>query len=395
MEHQTCAACNKNFPANPEGGVVVCPYCGSYLGLEGDTSVIGEVPSSNQRSSSESTSILFEESLPPSSPSNQERSTAETSLGIHSNTKIANPTVSRALLTSAPTEPDSKLRTIPVNKSAWGQIDEAKKSRTPRQSNRLTQVLLISYSSIVTLLAIYFAWRLLVIGPRKDRLDLPDLAPPKVKEGQETTLIHVRPDLAFPQSHIMRIGESKQFGNVVVTAKGIVQGPLQFQHFDPTATTIREPTGNLLQLQLELHNASKEMSFVPLDRALVFTREDDPKTPGLFKSNNWIAPLADGKPKGALIPVFDLSPESNWNIVAQNLDSVVQPGETLTTFIPSAEGAIAEFEARDAGEWAWRFHLRKGHNPNSLRGVTTMIEVRFTQADVSSRTNESPPFESS
>ena len=49
----------------------------------------------------------------------------------------------------------------------------------------------------------------------------------------------------------------------------------------------------------------------------------------------------------------------------------------METFIPSEE------DARNlSGDLVWRFQFRKGYNPTSKRGVTTLIDVRFNSKDI-------------
>ena len=55
----------------------------------------------------------------------------------------------------------------------------------------------------------------------------------------------------------------------------------------------------------------------------------------------------------------------------------------------SAVGYASEEEAVELkGDLVWRVQIRKGYHPQSLRGVTTLIDVQFNSQDIS---NESEP----
>jgi CRISPR/Cas system CSM-associated protein Csm4 (group 5 of RAMP superfamily) len=69
--------------------------------------------------------------------------------------------------------------------------------------------------------------------------------------------------------------------------------------------------------------------------------------------------------------------ESEFRMVGQNLSIDLEPGEKLETFIPSDEEATSL-----SGDLVWRVQFRKGYNPSSKRGVTTLIDVRFNSRDV-------------
>ena len=59
-------------------------------------------------------------------------------------------------------------------------------------------------------------------------------------------------------------------------------------------------------------------------------------------------------------------------MVGQNIGKELAPGESRETYIPAEEVV----ELAD-GPWMWPVQFRKGYHPNSFRGVTTLIDVRF------------------
>src|SRR5690606_28717187 len=142
-----------------------------------------------------------------------------------------------------------------------------------------------------------------------------------------------------------------------------------------TDDDVREPAGEVLKLWLQLENVGSDgRSFAPLDGNLLFYR--GPSTTGAYvlKANNFLTPV-DRSP-GSLIAVYDHPPESDWNLAGQNLGVVLEPGESVLTYIPTETGVPTP-----DGPLAWRVHLRKGIADNGW-GVTTLVEVAFDATDV-------------
>ena len=123
---------------------------------------------------------------------------------------------------------------------------------------------------------------------------------------------------------------------------------------------------------------SHDQEFIPLDSKLVFYREVDRKTYGLFKANNFVCNVADRKKLAKHVLVFDLTPNGNWLVKGENLDREFEPGQIMETFIPTTPDQIESL----SGDLVWRVHFRKGYNRKSYRGVTTLIEVLFKDSDI-------------
>jgi hypothetical protein len=245
---------------------------------------------------------------------------------------------------------------------------------------------LLTYASLVTLLALYLAWQL-SRQPARSRLDLPDIAPPRAKGSRVTTLIYVPEDQRLPASHVLRLGEVRQFGAVEVTPLRVTRGPLRFEYFDRQTARQRDPSEEVWRLHVRFRNLSGDLPVIPLDRHLVYVREENLKQPGRFKANNFVA-LAEERGESTLrIPLYDLSPDSDWVVVDQNLDQELEPGASLEAFLPTESQGLEQL----VGPLTWRFHFRKGHNPQSLRGVTTVVEVRFDAGEVEAASAEVPP----
>ncbi|MFM7159642.1 MAG: hypothetical protein ACKO3P_04620 [Planctomycetaceae bacterium] len=245
---------------------------------------------------------------------------------------------------------------------------------------------LLTYASLVTLLALYLAWQL-SRQPARSRLDLPDIAPPRAKGSRVTTLFHVLETQRLPMSHVLRLGETRQFGAVEVTPLKVTRGPLRFEYFDKQITRQREPSEEVWQLHVRFRNLSSDLPVIPLDRHLVYTREEDLKRPGRFKANNFVALGEGGGEATPRVPLYDLSPDSDWVVVNQNLDQELPPGGSVEAFLPTESQGLEQL----TGPLTWRFHFRKGHNPQSLRGVTTVVEVRFDAGEVEAASAEAPP----
>jgi hypothetical protein len=240
-------------------------------------------------------------------------------------------------------------------------------------------IILLSYASAMTLLCLY------LVMTRPSTLDLPDLAPPS-RSKKVTTLIYLPPGKELPPANLMRLGESRQFGAVRVTPVRVTRGPVTFAFYKPEEDEQRAPEGPVLKLHLRFDNVSRDQQFVPLDRQLVFTKEPDRQEYGLFKTNNFVCKVDDRARLAKHVCVFEMSPNSEWLLCAQNLDRELKPGEYVETFIATTPDDIDSL----SGDLVWRVHFRKGYNPNSFRGVTTLIEVLFRSSEI---VDEAPPAE--
>jgi hypothetical protein len=96
---------------------------------------------------------------------------------------------------------------------------------------------------------------------------------------------------------------------------------------------------------------------------------------------NFLGPEADRRAGKTMNYVYDLPEFSEYVLFGQDLNHALKPGETWETYVPSEEG-LAKLD----GEWVWRVLFRKGYNPESQRGVTTLIDVRFRPDDVRDET---------
>jgi hypothetical protein len=247
----------------------------------------------------------------------------------------------------------------------------------PAGPSRFAFNLVVSYASAATLACLYLLWLVYFLRTHSRTLDLPDLVP-ETANKKVSSLSYLPADREMPPANVLRLGETRQYGSLNVTPLRVTRGPIEFQYYDPDKGYQREPEGPVLKLHLRFENVSQDQEFIPLDSSLVFTRKPDRKAFGLFLTNNFVCSAAHRGERGRHVLVFDLSPDSPWLLKGQNLDRVLTPGQSLETFIATSQENLEAL----SGELLWRVHFRKGYNPTSFRGVTTLIEVRFKRSDI-------------
>jgi hypothetical protein len=228
-----------------------------------------------------------------------------------------------------------------------------------------------SYASCMTIVVLY----LLIRGQASNLESLPDLAPPRGDNGQLSWRYNP-PKNSVASGHVLSLGQSRRFGSVNVTPLKVTRGSVKFEHFLGEAGMTREPTPPVLKLWIKFENVSRNQKFAPVDPYLLFTRKSggmgDP-----IQANSFIATLENQRKGTPDSNIFEMSKESEFRMVGQNLSVDLEPGEKLETFIPSDEEATSL-----SGDLVWRVQFRKGYNPSSKRGVTTLIDVRFNSRDV-------------
>lgn len=231
-------------------------------------------------------------------------------------------------------------------------------------------LMVASYASAVTLILIY----VLFLRPvRTHQLEsLPDLKPPVDSSG-EIGMKVAPPDADVAPGHVLRLGESRRFGNVRVTPLRVTRAPLAFRHFDKSSKSKREPSAPVLKLWLKLENVSSNQTFAPLDRLVVYKR-GFADSGVIVKTNAFLGSETERRKgrEGQLHYLYPLPEESEWLITGQVIDDDLAPGATLETFLPSEENVDLTGD-----DLVWRFQFRKGYHPRSRRGVLTLVDVRF------------------
>ena len=257
--------------------------------------------------------------------------------------------------------------------SESAQQPERAKSQSPNQSKtgpNWSFIALVSYASLVTLLALFLAFNRSQDHPLES---LPDIAPESPEE-----LSYVPPEKELAPGHQLKIGDKQRFGNIVVEVLDVVTEPIQFIHFTGNPATQRPPTQSVEKLLLKFTNVSKDQDFAPLDRRLTLRRVLKAEQQREY-SNYYIVP-ANSEDNVEPTPMFHLTVTSDWDMKDQHLGQVLKPGESLTTYLAASDEASPSGQ----GPFLWRFQFRKGFS-KSGHGVTTIAEVIFDRDDVTTR----------
>ena len=250
-------------------------------------------------------------------------------------------------------------------------VADAEDAAASRQKFLILLLLVVgSYASAITIVLIY----LLAAGRAHQLESLPDLKPPMKKGEVATTFYSPKNDL--PSGHVLKLGQSQRFGSVRVTPVRVTRGPVKFAHYSGKSILERTDTQPLLKLWLKFENVSLDQTFSPLDDLLIFKRSTKNLGEKVF-ANNFLVAAENRKLLRSIFHVYDMPPHSEFAMIGQKLDTELPPGETWQTFVPSEEEAVGL-----KGDLVWRVQIRKGYHPQSLHGVTTLIDVVFNSNDI-------------
>jgi len=403
MTYETgCGRCGGRLRVEPRVGEALCPHCGTKLDVPDDSVALAAssslAPAEECVLEGSSSSLFDSAALRPGdvglgsiqAPSSikapdftrwgrsdssviRQEGTRTNPLGINAGTGHR----AGELAATPPAEIPPKVQprkdtaphrpSQPVVPSAPERRIEQAEAAAPKPAtagaSRGALLALMIYASAITAVCLGLAYFLLT--SRQHQLEsLPDVVAPRNEDGTITRVI-VPPDAELPAKHVLSLGETQRFGDLLVTPLRIAREPLEFVHFHGTET--REPAGNVLKLWLRFENVSEDdKTFTPLDENLLFYRTFG-KT-GDLKANNFAA--TDDRSAGSLVPVFDQPIGSDWDLAGQNLGTQLAPGESVEMYVPTeVDPPVAN------GPVTWRIHLRKGIASNGW-GVTTLIEVR-------------------
>jgi len=211
---------------------------------------------------------------------------------------------------------------------------------------------------------------------------LPDLKPPV--KNDEIALQLVPENAKLPAGHTLKLGgPGRRFGNVLVTPLRVTRGPVEFEHYTGDSTKTREPSQDVLKLHLKFENVSRDQTFEPLDQKLLLTRVAGRTSESQMRANNFVCRIDQKRTDAERVLVYDMPPSWDWNLKGQNINQEAQtqnlePGESFETYVATNEAGIDTLK----GDLVWRIQLRKGYNPVSYRGVTTLIEVVFNSDQI-------------
>lgn len=230
-------------------------------------------------------------------------------------------------------------------------------------------LILASYASAMSLLAFYLLY-VVFSGQITSLESLPDIKPPM--QGNKIGLRLVPPQSQLPRGHVLNLGESGRFGNIVVTPIRVSRGRVRFESADGGPVDGMANSEPLFRLKLKFENISSGQKFCPLDRELLFLRIQGPSGQAA-RSNQFLCELSERSWDGNLLLPFDLPVSGDPTIAGLGVDRDLAPGETCDVMIPTEELGLST----PSGELVWRVHFRKGYNNWSGRGVTALVDVRF------------------
>ena len=251
------------------------------------------------------------------------------------------------------------------------------KTKDGKSSSDFKNLLLISYASAITLVCIYLVMQSLNAKPHELE-SLPDLIPPI--QNDEIAYRLAPEDADMPKGHTLKLGDSRRFGNVLVTPLRVEKAPVQFEHFTGDPSRKRAASPPVLKLWVKFENVSRDQKFAPLDRELLLSRIVDARRPEYERSNQFVAPASAKGNLDATALLFNLEKVGDWNFAGLPDQPTLAPGESIELYLPASEAA-----SEHVGEpLIWRVQFRKGYHPQSFRGVTTLIEIQIDPSQIQS-----------
>lgn len=415
-----CGECSGVLSVEEPGGMVACPHCGAHLLVPAAHASELAMAGASTGSSSElavsglgtdiegvGVSEPKTEELPDAvlpvpcdPPTEQIPEAARASLE-----RVMNGTVDRHAATEAfqlpppmtspsPTSGEDLAATtpfaLPANGAKTATTTQTSSSRSKSRSTSSTETDVpmvpklwlhwaLTACSILGILVLSLGYAVSQQVFRRHQLEsLPDLAPPKARSSkQSVSHINVPFDAPMAPLHTMTLGETRRYGDLEVTPVKVVRAPVEFSHFDAAVKETRPATAPVFKLVLQVKNVGAE-AFVPFDHDLIFGREPDPKKLELLRANNFVCGPEGRKDSGHRVLMYDQTAGAVWDLKDQLCGRELAPGESAETYLATEEHGLDEL----SGDLVWRVHFRKGHNPVSGRGVTTLIEVTFRADDV-------------
>lgn len=239
------------------------------------------------------------------------------------------------------------------------------------------------YAIAITLLMIFclMTGRLKLFGNAALE-SLPDIRPLDSNEFRKV------PDgTPVPEGHVLKLGESRRFGDVVLTPVKVTREPLMFEQFQTKAPATTLTTDPVLKLWLRFENRSGSYAFPPFDSGLMSHRTPRFSTDESTIVNSMLNVSSPTSSSPVRVLNFLQTMDNAFVIVGQQSGKVIVPEETLETFIASSED-IQYITATPETGYTWRVQFRKGVHESYGHGVTTLVDVLFSEADI---TDAAPP----
>lgn len=206
---------------------------------------------------------------------------------------------------------------------------------------------------------------------------LPDLRPlppnefRRIEEGAE-----------LPKGHVLKLGESRRFGDVVVTPVKLTKEPLKFQGFLSGEINEKLTSQPVLKLWLNFESVADDYAYPPFDSDLMSNRSPPYSKDASTLANSFLTILVPSQDSATTRKLNYLHTlDNNFVIADQNSAKVLEPGESMLTFIAASENDN-DVATDDSTQFVWRIQFRKGVNVSSGNGVTTLIDVKFSGADI-------------
>lgn len=239
------------------------------------------------------------------------------------------------------------------------------------------------YAIAITLLLIFclMTGRLKLFGNAALE-SLPDIRPLDSNEFRRV------PDgTPVPEGHVLKLGESRRFGDVVLTPVKVTREPLMFEQFQTKAPATTLTTDPVLKLWLRFENRSGSYAFPPFDSGLMSHRTPRFSTDDSTIVNSMLNVSSPATSSPVRVLNFLQTMDNAFVIVGQQSGKVIIPEETLETFVASSEDIQYITPTAETG-YTWRVQFRKGVHESSGHGVTTLVDVLFSEADI---TETAPP----
>lgn len=234
------------------------------------------------------------------------------------------------------------------------------------------------YAAALTLLllVLLLTGRISLTGDHKLE-SLPDIRPLKSNEFQQ-----VPEGVSLPDRHELKLGQGRRFGDVVLTPTGVTREVVTALHRRRKDLPPEKKTDvPVLKLWFTLENVSADAAFPPWDVGLMCHRSPPFDSDADTAANSWLKVSRSDQPEPTRILNLLHSPDSEFELADQNAGRVLQPGESMTTYIVSSEDVQHVPEAVAAG-YRWRLQLRKGVNRDSGNGVTTLVDITFQPSEI-------------
>jgi hypothetical protein len=366
-------------------GIVICPHCETALQIPG----FGEIGPSSNGDESATPAVIAAESVtvpdssvfpgfpigedgPPSDsfptftpePPESAVGSRKSEVGCRMSERASNSADLRSptsdLRPPEPADPETPTATAPIPDEAPHVVSAGVAAR--RGVPGFLFVLLAGYACAVTIALIWLWWTRGRVHPLES---LPDLVP-------KTAAYVIEESTPLPPEHTLRLGETRRFGNLEVTPLRVTRGPVMVVSVsdgDEESPNV-ESGMPVLKLWLRIRNVSDDQTIRPFGRELLRL----PANSRNDRFNTFVCRADQKRRDGDRVLVYYLTREEReLALQGQQADRELGPGETYETFIATSERGIEELN----GDLVWRVHFRKGLNPASRRGVTTLIEVTF------------------